>query len=201
MRASRPTPRAGASPGRIETELDACRILRLRTNTVLRHLREFNRVLDCALTRGVIDHNPLAAHMYSQGEVKRMLLLEEENARLPWGDRIQTLFRSPKFREPLEEPGDPMFWAPLISAFLGLRCEEVLQLATKNFKSDGGIPFIHVTNGAGQVVKSEAARRSLPVHRSLITLGLLELVELRRRQGETRLFPWITRGKSKQKFS
>jgi hypothetical protein len=53
----------------------------------------------------------------------------------------------------------------------------------------------------GNHVKSEASERRVPIHPILIELGLLKLVELRRQQGQSRLFPHLKRGAVKGKFS
>jgi integrase len=193
--------REGASRGKIEAAVHECRVARLRVNTVIRHLREFSRVLDCAVERGVLVQNPLAPLMYSEQDIKKMILQESANARMPWGDRIAALNGSPIFQEQLEDIGDPLYWAPLIAQHQGMREEEILQLHVVNFRSDQGVAFIHITNGPGQSLKTAAAHRSLPIHRNLLALGLMDLVELRRRQGETHLFPNLTRGKTKDKFS
>ena len=41
----------------------------------------------------------------------------------------------------------------------------------------------------------------MPIHKNLIELGLLELVELRRSQGEPRLFPRLERSKAKKTYT
>jgi hypothetical protein len=64
-----------------------------------------------------------------------------------------------------------------------------------------GIPCFVLQRGVGQSLKSFAARRTVPVHPNLIALGLLELVELRHRQGEPRLFPWLERSAAKKTFT
>ena len=194
--------RDGESPGNIELKLEAARVKTIRVNTVIRHLRELGRVLDCAVARGALERNPLTPLMYSQKEISRMRLLEEDHARRPWDDpQLAKLYASPIYQEPLKDPGDPLYWAPLIARCQGMRQEEVLQLHVENFRRHDGVDFIHVVNGAGQTLKSEAARRSLPIHQALLDLGLLELVELRRRQGELRLFPYQKRGRNKGKLS
>lgn len=50
-------------------------------------------------------------------------------------------------------------------------------------------------------VKTIESQRRLPVHPTLIDLGLLHLVEQRRRANSHRLFPHLTRGKNKGTFS
>jgi hypothetical protein len=93
------------------------------------------------------------------------------------------------YREPLDEPGDPLFWAPLLALFAGLRMEEALQLRADDFYTELGVPYLRVRiTDENQRLKSVAAQRRVPVHRSLLDLGLLDLVELRRATGQGRIF-------------
>lgn len=61
--------------------------------------------------------------------------------------------------------------------------------------------YIDVKCCDGNHVKTGESQRRLPVHPKLIELGLMQLVEMRRRQGQSRLFPNMTRGQTKGKFS
>lgn len=94
-----------------------------------------------------------------------------------------------------------MFWEPPIALHAGLRSEEILQLATAAIRNVDGIPCFVLQRGAGHSLKSFAARRSVSVRPNLTTLGLPELVALRRRQGEPRLFPWLESSAAKMTFA
>ena len=52
----------------------------------------------------------------------------------------------------------------------------------------------------GESVKSEAGFRKIPLHPALIELGFMELVDAARENGQKRLLPTMTRGKSKKNF-
>jgi hypothetical protein len=58
------------------------------------------------------------------------------------------------------------------------------------------VPCFDIDQRPGQTLKSASATRRVTLHWALIQLGLLELVDLRRRQGEVRLFPIVTRGRN-----
>ncbi|MGC9418924.1 MAG: hypothetical protein ACP5EN_08110 [Rhodovulum sp.] len=191
----------GASPGKIEFRVNMARIPRMRAATVYRHMQDFQRICRFAVIKGHLDTNIMANHIWEKREYERRELLQEDNKREVWFDDLPALFRTPVFQEPLEDPGDPTFWAPVISVHSGLRSEEVLQLATDDIREVDGIPCIVLRQGAGQSLKSFAARRTVPIHQNLIELGLLELVALRRQQGEPRLFPWLERSKAKKTFT
>jgi integrase len=191
--------REGASPGRIEAALRAGRIPRMRVATIYRHMQDVQRMCRFWVLQGWLDHNIMADHIWSSDELQRRDLLEEDNTREIWSpEQLGALFRTPKFTDPLADPGDPMFWAPLISTHAGMRSEEILQLATDDVQDIDGIACFVLRQGPGQTLKSEAARRKIPVHMNLIALGLLDLVALRRREQEPRLFPWLKRSASKE---
>jgi hypothetical protein len=174
---------------------------RLRAETVIKHRRHIKAVGEMLLALQLVDVNPFAVCAVSGKQEDRMKKAEEGRARTVWDDRIHDLFRTPVFQGRLDDPGDPLFWAPLIARFMGLREEEILQLAPDDFGRDGGIDFVDIKRWQGNHVKSEASERRVPIHPSLIELGLLKLVDLRRREGQSRLFPHLKRGAVKGKFS
>jgi integrase len=190
-----------ASPGKIEYQVAISRIPRVRAATIYRHMQDAQRICRFAVAKGFLDRNIMEDHIWEKHVYESRELYQEDNKREVWFDDLPALLRTPLFQEPLEEPGDPMFWAPLISVHSGLRSEEILQLATDDIRKVDGIPCFVLQKGVGQSLKSFAARRTIPVHPNLIALGLLELVELRRRQGEPRLFPWLERSAAKKTFT
>ncbi len=191
----------GLSPGEIEEHLDTVRIKRLKTNTCLRHMRELARMLDFAILEGIRPDNPIRAYLWNAREVKARIAREADSDRMPWEDLLKDLLATPIFREPLEDPGDPLFWAPLLALFAGLRLEEALQLRTEDFQTSQGIPILQIQIGSnGQRLKAGASRRRIPIHDALLDLGLLDLVALRRSRNQTRIFTHLERGKSKGKL-
>jgi hypothetical protein len=82
-----------------------------------------------------------------------------------------------------------------------MRMEEILQLGPEDFGTDNGIPYLRVRHTIINGVKTLSSARTLPIHPQLVELGLLKLVELRRKEGNIRLFPFLERGKQKGTFS
>jgi hypothetical protein len=193
--------REGASPGKIEYQVAIGRIPRIRAATIYRHMQDAQRICRFAVAKGYLGENIMEGHIWEKHVYESREEYQEDNKREVWFDDLPSLLRTPLYQEPLEEPGDPMFWAPLISLHAGLRSEESLQLATDDIRSVDGIPCFVLKRGPGQSLKSVAARRTVPVHPNLIALGLLELVELRRQQGEPRLFPWLERSAAKKTYT
>lgn len=194
--------RDGASPGQIEEALDALRVRRLRTNTCKRHMDAMDHILGFAQFEGLREDNPAKSVKWTHKEIARRLAHEEDADRLPWGDRLPGLLASPIYRNPLQEAGDPLFWAPLLGLFAGFRMEEALQLRTDDFDTVDGVPVVKVVIlGALQSRKSKATKRSIPLHDSLVDLGLLKLVQLRRSANLGRLFTHLERGQAKGTFA
>lgn len=82
-----------------------------------------------------------------------------------------------------------------------LREEEGCQLGPEDFGADRGIAYVDVKVLDANSVKTLKSQRRIPVHPILIELGLLHLVELRRKQGVPRRFVNLTRGQTKKTFS
>lgn len=192
---------AGGSPAKIErARLDA-QIPRLRVESLLKHVRALNRPAKMLVKLGILETSPFDRHMISNKSADAMRKMEEKRDRRPWDDRIFNFLATPVFRGASAEVGDPLFWAPLLALLGSGREEEILQLSPSDFESTDGIQYYRLRRCSGQSVKSDAGIRLIPVHPELIRLGLMRLVELRRREGEPRLFPHLQRGKHKETFT
>ena len=86
------------------------------------------------------------------------------------------------------------FWAPLIALFQGMRMEEILQLVSNDIDERDNVPCIHIRDGDGQSVKTDASRRIVPIHPELERLGWLKYVAAVRKAGLEELFPDAKRG-------
>lgn len=104
---------------------------------------------------------------------------------------IQNLFDA----ENLENlPGEAR-WGLLLGLYTGARVSEIGQLALDDVLEVDGIPCLRLTDEQpGQSLKTEASRRTIPIHPHLIELGLLERVRRLRLAGKTRLFPAVKVG-------
>ena len=165
-------------------------------------MQDTQRVLRYLIAQGSLSENFMKGVMWTKRELEKREILQEDNSRMIWGDALPQLFRTPLFQGELKDIGDPMFWAPIISVFHGLREEEALQLRVDDIRIENNVDYFDLKVGAGwQSLKSTAAKRKVPIHRELIALGFLELVSMRRRDGEDRLFPHLTRGKNRKTLS
>ena len=194
--------KAGASQGNIEAAEHQESIARLRVNTVYRHMQDAQRVLRYLIAHGHLTENYMKGVIWPKAVKERLEILQEDNSRKIWGDELPKLFRTPLFQGEIEDIGDPLFWAPIIAVLHGLREEEVLQLRLDDIRSENGIDYFDIKVGASwQRLKSKAATRRVPLHDSLVSLGFLDLVAMRQRAGEDRLFPYLTRGKNRKTLS
>ena len=63
-----------------------------------------------------------------------------------WTDHLPALFRTPIYQDKLADPGDPLFWPPLIALHVGLRSEEILQLSPDDIQTRDAIGLSPVSS-------------------------------------------------------
>lgn len=91
-------------------------------------------------------------------------------------------------------------WGVLVAAYTGARLNEIAQLQLSDMRRIDGILCFDVTDvgddedgeAIAKQLKTEAAKRVVPVHPELIALGLLDYVAALRSKGSMRLFPTFT---------
>lgn len=192
----------GYPAAEIEDSVAAARTKRISATTIKRHQTALQSIFDHALAQEMITTNPFKGRLLTEAEVKRWKMSAARVERLGWGDSIYALLESEVFSNPLADIGEPLFWAPLIAMYAGLRLEEICQLRVRDFAKENGIIFVAVQNELGsQLVKSANSIRRVPLHKALIDIGLPKLVELRQQAGMSRLFPDMPRSKSKGTMS
>ena len=158
--------------------------------TVNNRLRKLSAFMNWCKTNGYIQNNPLVGLKMMTGSAKEARLSFEQHdlTALLDLDALETEARKHPWR----------YWIPLLGRFTGARLEELCQLRTEDFVEQQGILCIRIDDSSeGQNLKNASSRRMLPVHPSLIELGLLRHVETARATGAHRLFPELepVRGK------
>jgi integrase len=118
-------------------------------------------------------------------------------------DQLQMIFSSPlytghKSEECRHKPGkmivrDGKFWVPLIALYSGMRMGEIVQLLVADVKQDGDIWYFDVNKAEGKSLKTVSSKRRVPVHRTLVELGLLDKVKSGK--AKDRIFSDIQPGK------
>jgi len=94
------------------------------------------------------------------------------------------------YQRGMERVSDWRYWIMPIGLFAGTRLNEACGLSVSDFREDDGIAYLMVREVLpDQSAKSDKAWRRVPLHQSLLDLGLMEFVERQRRLGHDRLFP------------
>ncbi len=120
---------------------------------------------------------------------------------------LEGLFTSPIYvgcagRQRRTTPGtkiyrDDFYWVPIIGALSGMRLGEIVQLGLGDVVVEGDAPHFDIRADVATkaTVKSKAGWRTVPMHRRLIELGLLEFVgERQAAKKDARLFHLIRYG-------
>jgi len=104
-----------------------------------------------------------------------------EAPRQPWSDEsLSKLFNHPIWKEQWMPPdkkagGSAAYWIPLLGLYSGARCSELCQLRTDDIKKDSGVWMMQIHDGdPTQRIKTNAARRGIPVHDELLRLGFVQ---------------------------
>ena len=158
--------------------------------TVNNRLRKLSAFINWCKTNGYIQDNPLTGLKMMTGSAKEARLSFEQH------DLITLLDLDALKTEARKHPW--RYWIPLLGRYTGARLEELCQLRVDDFVEQQGIHCIRVDDSSeGQNLKNASSRRMLPIHPSLIELGLLQHVESARASGGHRLFPELepVRGK------
>lgn len=93
---------------------------------------------------------------------------------------------------------DAAYWLPLLGAYTGARLGELCQLRAVDIQTVEGIPVMVLTDdGEGQRIKSEAGKRSVPIHSELIRLGFLDYATAIQAKGIDALWPELPIRKDK----
>jgi hypothetical protein len=141
-----------------------------------------------SLFRWAIDNDWMAKNPLP-GEAAAVDPVAPEEKRHPFSvEQLQTIFGSHPWAQSDRPIGRPIYyWGPLIALFMGLRRGEIAQLRVQDFYMAEGVPMLAVAADAGidgRSRKTTNARRGLPVHRQLISLGLLQFVGEQRESGQ-----------------
>lgn len=76
-----------------------------------------------------------------------------------------------------------------------MRIDEICQLYLEDIKRDNGVWVFDINADCDMKVKTKAAKRLVPIHPTLIDLGLLVRTEHLREHNESRLFPELRKGR------
>jgi integrase len=158
--------------------------------TVNNRLRKLSAFMNWCKSNGYVTDNPLVGLKVMTGSAKeaRLSFDQHDLSTLLNLDALKVEARKHPWR----------FWLPLLGRFTGARLEELCQLHVADFTTLQGIDCIRIDDGhESQKLKNSSSRRTLPIHPTLIRLGLLDYVNSQRTENSDRLFPELepVRGK------
>lgn len=110
---------------------------------------------------------------YNPGQIKKLLLGPALTAKTP-----------PKWRL-----DDYKFWLPLLGLYTGCRLAELCQLQIADVYVEDGVWLINISRSGLRQLKTIESERSIPLHASLLAMGFLKFVEMRRVTAESKLTP------------
>lgn len=102
-------------------------------------------------------------------------------------EELQRIFQVALYRKKMKLPD--FYWCPLIALFSGARAEEIASLDVDQIFPVKGVWVIHIRKG-----KTENAERKVPIHQTLLSLGLVEYRNAIRDAGYKQLFPHLQPG-------
>lgn len=173
--------------------------------TAMRSINNVSTFLDYAIKLEKLDKNRLQLSPdIPTARQKANAKREEEVKRLPFDAYdLNSLFtQSSWYKEgginSTLKKWPNRFYIPLLSLFGGMRLNEAAQLFVNDIREEDGIHYFRIDNkNPLQRLKTDAARRDIPIHPKLIELGFLNYVEKVKELGEERIFfqQYHTKGK------
>ncbi|WP_176400247.1 site-specific integrase [Sphingobium sp. Z007] len=168
------------------------------------YLTDLSSFLNWAVQEEYLVRNP-ARGLRLPDEVAR------KNKRFPFStDQLKKIFDAPLYRGCLdgernyflpgtERPRNARFWLPVIALHSGMRLGEATALDVTDVRAIDGIQCFVVSEeslvgSTDKKLKTGSSERLIPLHPNLISFGLLQFIDERRRAGETKLFGEIAPG-------
>jgi len=162
------------------------------------------------LGQAAVNKNMLSVKLTLQYGFEQTSLIDDRNWRNPFDgflkkpkapektikpfseEQIKAVFSKEAFQPKSAEH----FWIPLILFYTGARLDEISQLHVSDIKYDM-VPHIETENlydedkAIAKKVKNISSNRTIPIHRDLVSLGLLDYHAEMVRQGQKHLFPGL----------
>ncbi len=174
----------------------------LAVKTINVNMAAIGSLMNWAKREGYIPESPAQGLMLRDDEL-------EISKRNPFTHKeIEMIFSGHRYKES-RFVNPAYYWCPLISLYTGMRLEEICQLYCDDiYEWEGsGIYVIDINarpNKDGKKdkeLKTKNAQRIIPIHETLIKLGLLDYWKDIVTSGEERLFPKLTKTTAIQKYS
>ena len=166
----------------------------LGLNRIEKRRSYLSKFFNWARDGGLYFHEqPMGLRMATKKEIKAKTQSYSELS----GDDVKLLF-SKAYLDNMHKPD--WYWLPLMSLFCGARLSELANLPLDRFKEVEGIKIYRIDAvQEEESVKTTASKRTVPIHSTLLDLGLWDYVESLRARGAEFLLPHrpvACRGKS-----
>ncbi|MCW2286755.1 integrase [Rhodoblastus acidophilus] len=170
----------------------------MSATTVNGYLNKLSALFNWAENEGYILKNPARG-------LRVVDPVRKKDKRLPFtNEQLTRIFHAPLYTGCMDDeagyahpgkckPRRGRFWVPLIGLFSGMRLNEICQLEIADIKKIDGVECFVVTSEtrSGTIdkkLKTENAERFIPIHPTLIEIGILDYVNSRRTSGRGKLF-------------
>lgn len=177
----------------------------IKIKTVIDHFRIFKELMAYAKFSKVIKENP-----FENFKTPKKNHNNDDSKIIDsfTPDELKKIFSKETYPSRYDRKNFYRFWIPLIALYHGARQSEIAQLQLDDIiKKDGYYCFNITDEGTEKSIKNKASRRTIPIHPTLIELGLVDFVkEIRKKKNKpnNRIFYTLTpdsRGKLNDKIS
>ena len=154
----------------------------ISTTTVNKHLGWCSSFYDWSINHGYSDINP-----FKGMKLKRTVTPRDERDRFSESD-LKKIFGKENYIHftKIEGRRYELYWTPLIGVFSGLRLGEITSLYIDNVREIKGshrekrlcFDIVVEPERTDKHLKTQSSRRIVPVHDTLIELGLIEFIQL-----------------------
>ena len=168
------------------------------------YLGRFSNFINWCVREELIDRNPARGLRLPDEVAKR-------DKRHPFSpQQLKLIFHAPLFvgcqdgdrgyaKVGTVRPQNARYWVPLIGMHTGMRLNEICQLDTTDIRAVRGIDCICITTSSlvgstDKKLKTVGSERFIPLHPTLLELGLVEYAARKRREGVAKLFHDIDAG-------
>jgi integrase len=158
----------------------------LGANRINKRLGQVNDFFNWAIAHGHYTAHPSSPVEGLFVSSKAKLAAKTESYELFTNDELTKIFSAgyiDKFHKP------DFYWLPIVALFTGARREELAALLAADIKTVDDVPTLFIPKG-----KTPDARRLIPLHPVLLSLGFMDYAKHIQDMGEAYLFPYLLDG-------